>query len=327
MNRDGERKWLMATGLVMDDVFQQHKTGPGHPERPERLARIQEVLTSRGLVDRCMALETRGADPAFVRRTHTDAYMERLVRACESGEPFIDTPDSMICRESYEIALLSTGSLLGSVDAVMEGRVSNAFCAVRPPGHHAERDRSMGFCMFANVAIAVDWLREKHGVGRVLILDWDVHHGNGTQHILEEDPEAMFISIHGHPEFVYPGTGFAEERGKGHGVGATLNVPMAPGSGDTAYRAAFDEHVRRVLDEFKAEFVLVSAGFDAHRLDPLAPLNLATESFGWMTELMLDAAGEHCNGRMVSVLEGGYDLGALGDSVALHVELLLSRAS
>lgn len=316
---------MATTGLVMDETFQQHLTGLGHPERPQRLARIQEVLTSQGLADRCERIDTKPIDPEFVLRTHTEEYVERLVKACASGEPFIDTPDSMICRESYDIALLAAGSVLEAVDAVMEKRVRNAFCAIRPPGHHAERDKSMGFCMFANVAIAVDWLRDKHGIGRVLVLDWDVHHGNGTQHILEEDPEAMFVSIHGHPDHIWPGTGFAEEQGIGAGQGATLNVPMMPGVGDDAYRVAFDKHIRRVLDDFKAEFVLISAGFDAHRLDPLAPINLETDSFGWMTELLLDAADGHCDGRVVSVLEGGYDLGALGDSVALHVELLLSR--
>ncbi len=318
---------MATTGLVMDELFQQHVTGPGHPECPQRLAQIQEVLTSRGLADRCERIEPKPIDPDSVLRTHTGEYVERLAGACASGESFIDTPDSAICRASHEIASLAAGSVLEAVDAVMAKRVRNAFCAIRPPGHHAERDRSMGFCLFANVAIAVDWLRERHGIGRVLILDWDVHHGNGTQHVLEADPEAMFISIHGHPDHLYPGTGFAEERGIGHGEGLTLNVPMMPGVGDDAYRDAFDRNIRRVLDGFKAEFILISAGFDAHRQDPLAPINLETDSFGWMTELLLDAADGHCDGRVVSVLEGGYDLDSLAESVALHVDLLLSRTT
>ncbi len=317
---------MPKTGLVLDDLFQGHLTGQGHPERPERLRRITDVLVTRGLVERCARIEPTRLAPSFVKRTHTDQYVQRLMEACEYGEPFIDTPDSGICTESYDLALLACGSVLSSVDAVMSGEVANAFCAVRPPGHHAERDRSMGFCMFANVAIAVDHLREKHGVGRVLILDWDVHHGNGTQHILEEDPDAMFISIHGHPYAVYPGTGFSEETGLGAGVGATLNVPMPPGSGDAEYREAFDRHIRDVLESFDAEFLLVSAGFDAHRLDPLAPINLEAESFDWMTRLILDTADTHCKGRLVSVLEGGYHLDALGECVAAHVTLLAARA-
>jgi acetoin utilization deacetylase AcuC-like enzyme len=313
------------TGLVLDDVFQKHQPGPEHPERPERLQRIAEVLATRGLIDQCRRIAPTRIDPEFVKRTHTDTYVQRLADACERRLPHIDTPDSGICSDSYDVALLAAGSVMRAIDGVVNGEVRNAFCAVRPPGHHAERDRSMGFCMFANVAIAVDHLRERHGLERVLVLDWDVHHGNGTQHILEEDPAAMFISIHGHPSHVYPGTGFAEECGKGAGVGATVNVPMSPGSDDANYRAAFDKHIRGVLEEFEADFVLISAGFDAHRLDPLAPLMLETESFAWMTELMLDVAGEHCDGRLVSVLEGGYDLDALADSVATHVDLLTKR--
>ncbi len=314
---------MAATGLVLDDMFQRHLTGPGHPERPARLRRISEVLMQRGLIDKCQQVTPKRIDPEAVKRTHTQVYIQRLIDACQSGAPYIDTPDSGICPESYDLALLAAGSVLEMVDRVMAGELGNGFCAVRPPGHHAERDRSMGFCLLANVALAVQHLREKHGVGRVLILDWDVHHGNGTQHILEEDPEAMFISIHGHPQHVYPGTGFAEETGVGCGVGATVNVPMPPASGDREYRAAFDRYIRPVLDSFEAEFVLVSAGFDGHRLDPLAPLNLETESFEWMTRLILDCAGQHCNGKLVSVLEGGYDLDALADSVAAHLSLLL----
>ncbi len=310
----------------MDDVFQGHLTGAGHPERPERLRRIGEVLTERGIAEQCQRVSLRRMDPAVVTHTHTDEYLKRLRGACERGEPYIDTPDSGICPESYELALLAAGSVVEAVDRVMAGEVGNAFCAVRPPGHHAERDRSMGFCLLGNVALAVVHLRQRHGVGRVLILDWDVHHGNGTQHILEEDPEAMFISIHGHPHHVYPGTGFAEERGVGAGVGATLNVPMMPASGDAEYRRAFDRDIRGVLDSFEAEFVLVSAGFDAHRLDPLAPLNLETETYEWMTHLIVDAADQHCGGRLVSVLEGGYHLDALAESVSKHVSVLMERS-
>ncbi len=318
---------MSKTGLVMDDVFQRHDAGASHPETPRRLARIADELTRLTLHEQCHIMAPERIKPEIVLRTHTDAYVRRLTDACKNGEPYIDTPDSAICRETFNIASLAAGSVLGAVDAVMSKEIANAFCAVRPPGHHAERDRSMGFCMFANVAIAVDHLRHEHGIDRVLILDFDVHHGNGTQHILEEDPTAMFISIHGHPDFLYPGTGYAEERGRGAGDGSTLNVPMQPHSNDGDYRVAFDKHIRKVLDKFEPEFVLVSAGFDAHRSDPLATLDLATESFGWMTDLLLDCADQHCSGRLVSVLEGGYDLHALAESVALHLERLIARSA
>ncbi|NOS99144.1 MAG: histone deacetylase [Phycisphaerales bacterium] len=316
---------MARTGLVLDDVFQRHLTGPGHPECPERLVAISDRLIERGLADRCTRIAPRAIDVEFLSRVHSRGYVDRLARACERGDAFIDTADSQICGDSYNVALLAAGSILAAVDGVMAGDIHNAFCAIRPPGHHAERDASLGFCLLSNVAIAVKHLRERHGVGRVLILDWDVHHGNGTQHLLEEDPDAMFISIHGHPQYVYPGTGYAEETGRGAGRGATLNIPMLPGSRDADYRAAFDRQIRPVLETFAAEFILISAGFDAHRLDPLAPVEIETESFEWMSDMVLDAAGHHCDGRLVSVLEGGYHLGALADCVSLHVSRLLMR--
>ncbi|MCH7526349.1 MAG: histone deacetylase [Planctomycetes bacterium] len=318
---------MSNTGLVLDDVFTRHLTGPAHPERPQRLERIATVLEGRGLCGACRRIAPNRIDPHQLQRVHSDVYTRRLIDACAQGAPYIDTPDSGICSQSYDIASLAAGSVVEAVDLVMAGEIQNAFCAVRPPGHHAEHDRSMGFCLFNNVVLAVDRLRNKHGLRRVLILDWDVHHGNGTQHLLEEDPDAMFISIHGHPDYVYPGTGFAKECGRRAGLGATLNVPMMPMSGDKEYRRAFDQHIQPVLESFAAEFVLVSAGFDAHRLDPLAPLNLETDSYEWMTRLILDAADHHCRGRLVSLLEGGYHLDALADSVATHLSLLIDRAN
>jgi acetoin utilization deacetylase AcuC-like enzyme len=202
-------------------------------------------------------------------------------------------------------------------DAVVRGAWRNAFCAVRPPGHHAERDRAMGFCLFNNIAIAARYLQSEHGIGKVAIVDWDVHHGNGTQHIFEEDPSVLYISLHQHP--LYPGTGLAGERGRGAGEGFTLNLPLPAGSGDREYREAFDRVLNR-LNEFVPEFILVSAGFDAHRDDPLAGMNLGAESYGWMTRDLLDAAGEHCEGRLVAVLEGGYNLAALAASVGTCIE-------
>ncbi len=233
-------------------------------------------------------------------------------------------PDSTICPESFEIARLAAGAAVNAVDAVMAGRVRNAFCAIRPPGHHAEHGMSLGFCLFNNVAVAAQSLLDRYALSRLLILDWDVHHGNGTQHTFEADPRVLFTSIHGHPGILYPGTGYARERGTGAGEGFTINCPMMPPSSDTEYRKVFDDPILPAIERFRPEFVLISAGFDAHALDPLAPLELPTESFGWMTDAVLDVARRHASGRLVSLLEGGYSLEALADCVTLHLARLLA---
>lgn len=315
---------MARTGLLQDARFQQHDTGPYHPERPERLVAMERALRERRLDSACSPIDTTAIDLDLVRRVHSEAYLARLRRACAVGAPIIDVPDSAICPASFDIALLAAGGTLNAVDAVMEGRVDNAFCAVRPPGHHAEHHMSMGFCLFNNIAIAARRLLDHYHLSRVLILDWDVHHGNATQHTFEADPHVLFISLHGHPGIVYPGTGYEYERGTGPGEGYTINIPMLPPSSDEEYRRAFDEKVLPAADRFAPEFVLISCGFDAHRLDPLAPLELETSSFGWMTDLAVDLARRHARGRVVSLLEGGYHLGALGDSTATHIERLLA---
>lgn len=314
---------MARTGLAQDERFQQHLTGAGHPEKPQRLAHIASTLNERGLTDACTAIATSPVDMGLVRRIHDNGYLERIQQACRDGLPFIDDPDTGICPESYEIARLAAGAAINAVDEVMAGHIHNAFCAVRPPGHHAERHLSMGYCLLNNIAIAGRHLVDDHGLSRVLILDWDVHHGNGTQHAFEEDGHVLFVSLHGHPAFVYPGTGAEHERGRGPGEGLTINVAMQPHSDDTAYRRAFDEVVLPAVDSYAPQFVLISAGFDAHRLDPLAPIDLTTESYGWMTDELVSVARQHSSGRLVSILEGGYDLGALGDSVSLHISRLL----
>ena len=314
---------MAKTGLVQDERYQRHLAGSGHPERPERLARVATVLAERRIDAACTPLVASPVDVQHVERVHTSAYVQRVERACAEGLPFIDVPDSGICRDSFEIARLAAGAVIGAVDAVFTGRVDNAFCAVRPPGHHAERDRSMGFCLFNSIAVAATYLLDQRGLSRVLILDWDVHHGNGTQHAFDDDPRVLFVSLHGHPDIVYPGTGHAHERGIGQGEDFTINLPMLPPSGDAEWHRAFDDRILPRVDVFKPQFVLVSAGFDAHRADPLAPLELDTETFGWMTDAVVDVARRHCGGKLVSLLEGGYDLEALGDCVALHLTRLL----
>jgi len=314
---------MANTGLVQDRCFCQHDTGPGHPERAERLAHLERFFAANGQTAACTPIDVREAVPELLLAVHTRAYLDRLEEACQQGKSYIDTPDSAICPESHRVALLAAGATIEAVDQVMAGTIDNAFCLVRPPGHHAEQGESMGFCLFNNVAAAAKHLCTEHGLTRVLILDWDVHHGNGTQHLFETDPHVLYVSLHGHPRMLYPGTGFAEEVGTDEGRGFTLNCPLLPGQGDTEYRLAFKQTVMPAVEKFAPEFVLLSAGFDAHQLDPLAPMQLETDSFGWMSEEMLDIARRHAGGRLVSLLEGGYHLDALAESASLHLERLL----
>jgi acetoin utilization deacetylase AcuC-like enzyme len=311
-----------ATGLVLDECFLKHQTGHGHPERPERLVAISRGLAQLGLDADCVRLAIRKASQEQILSIHSKEYVSRLREACDRGDRYIDSHDSAICPDSYEAALLAAGSVLEAVDQVVAKKVQNAFCAVRPPGHHCERTESMGFCLLGNVAIAAQHLLDHHSLQRVAIVDWDVHHGNGTQHVFEESSKVLVCNLHGHPDYVYPGTGYEGEHGKGDGKGATLNVPLLPGSGDDDYRRAFDAKVLPLLEDFKPQFMIISAGFDAHARDPLAPLELQSESFAWMTQRILEVAAQHAEGRLVSVLEGGYDLQALSESVCHHVRTL-----
>jgi acetoin utilization deacetylase AcuC-like enzyme len=311
------------TGLVLDARFQGHLTGPGHPERPERLARLIKHFHDVGLTALCTPVEPRDVAPQRLELVHDPAYLHRLETACANGHGFIDHHENAVTPQSYRLAREGVGAILAAVDGVISGELRNAFCAVRPPGHHCERSLAMGFCLLANVAIAARYLREQHGVKRVAIVDWDVHHGNGTQHLLEDRDDALVISLHGHPAYLYPGTGFAEERGRGAGEGTTLNIPLYPGAGDDDFRRAFDTQVLPLMDDYAPEFVLISAGFDAHRRDPLGPLQLESESYAWMTRALCDLARRHARGRVVSVLEGGYDLTALAESAEWHVRELL----
>ncbi|MCH8970384.1 MAG: histone deacetylase, partial [Planctomycetes bacterium] len=231
-----------TTGLILDECFTRHLAGSAHAERPERISAIQQALASARLIERCTLIEPEPVDLAVVLANHSQAYIDRLREHCASGKSQIDCADSAICPESFEIARLACGSVIRAVDAVATGEIENAFCVIRPPGHHAEREFSMGFCLFNNIAIAARHLLKSHGLERVLILDWDVHHGNGTQHSFDDDPRVFFCSLHCHPDSLYPGTGYAHERGIGAGEGTTLNLPMQPGAGDAEYRAAFAEH-------------------------------------------------------------------------------------
>jgi len=251
---------------------------------------------------------------------HDLAHIRRVEDACAAGERVIDSMDTAICAESASIARLAAGSLTALCAEVAAGRLDAGLAVVRPPGHHAERDLAMGFCLFNNVAVAAAALRATCAVERVLILDWDVHHGNGTQHIFEDDPTVFYYSSHQMP--LYPGTGYATERGRGKGVGATMNVPLRPGDGDDRFLAGLTEALVPAMEDFRPDFVLVSAGFDAHADDPLGGLRVSTEAFADATRVVRGIADRFASGRVVSTLEGGYDLDALAASTAIHLDTL-----
>ncbi|WP_432799267.1 histone deacetylase family protein [Poriferisphaera sp. WC338] len=314
----------MRTGFVYDDRFLIHDTGPGHPERADRLLAIVEKFSQLHLDEQLVRLAFEAAPVERVLRLHDPAYVERVETACRMDKRFIDSDDSAICEQSYEIALLAVGGVLAAVDAVMAGEIHNAFCAVRPPGHHAEHDRSMGFCLFNNIALAADYLTDRYGLERVAIIDFDVHHGNGTQHLLEDRPDILVINLHEHPMSLYPGTGFAYEHGKDAGEGYTLNLPLQEGTCSAEYRQVFLQKAMPKLEAFEPEFILISAGFDASKDDPLAHLELTPSDFDWITRRLKQAAAIFCEGRIVSLLEGGYDLRSLAECAAVHVQALLA---
>ncbi len=309
-----------GTGFVYDDIYLRHQTGEGHPERPERLTAITERLEKTGLLRQLVALKPTAAATKWIKTVHAPEYIERVKTSCEHGIGYVDSPDAPVSKESYEVALVAVGGVLAAVDAVMGGKVRNAFCAVRPPGHHALKDRAMGFCLFNNVAIAARYVQKKHGLSKVLIVDWDVHHGNGTQAIFYDDPSVLYFSVHQYP--FYPGTGSEEEKGTGKGVGFTINAPLPAGSGDREYKQVFEEVLKRAALQFRPDFVLISAGFDAHEHDLLGGMKVTSKGFAALTRLVKQIADKCCHGRIVSVLEGGYGLEGLAESTEEHLRVL-----
>ena len=307
----------MTTLLYTHPACIEHDPGPGHPETPDRLRAVLAALDGLEF-EPLERREAPLAEPAQIERMHDACYVGQVLAAVPGeGRVHLD-PDTAVSPGSGEAALRAAGGVCAAVDAVVAGEASNAFCAVRPPGHHAERARAMGFCLFNNVAIAAEQARRVHGLGRVAVVDFDVHHGNGTQHMFEADAGLFFASTHQYP--YYPGSGAAGERG----VGNVVNLPLAAGAGSAEFRAAMTGTILPALADFDPDFVLISAGFDAHADDPLAMLNFEDDDYGWATAEIARVAGECCGGRLVSTLEGGYDLGALGRSAAAHVRALMA---
>ena len=310
-------------GFVYDPVYLEHEMGASHPESPERLRAICSRLKSSGIWDQLQHLTPQAAERKWVELIHTTAYLETLsTRSPSRGYTALD-PDTSMSPGTLQAAYLATGGALVAADAIMNQDIDQAFCAVRPPGHHAEADRAMGFCFLNTVAITARYLQHHHGLTRVMIVDWDVHHGNGTQHAFYDDPSVLFVSTHQFP--FYPGTGRETETGEGKGKGTTINVPLPGGQGDDDYREVFQKVIVPAAEAFRPEFVLISAGFDAHQFDPLASMELTDEGYGELSAIVVSLAQRFANGRLISCLEGGYHLDALAGSVEQHFRALLTK--
>lgn len=313
---------MKKTGFVYDERYLLHLTGDYHPESPDRLRAIYTGLSNSGLLDKMTVIPAEKANQRWIEEVHDIRYIMKFEETCIAGLPEFDHPDNGICRESYDIALLAVGGVLKAIDEVMSGNLDIAFCAVRPPGHHAEVDKPMGFCYFNNVAIGARYLQRQYGIERVGIIDFDVHHGNGTQHIFDKDSSVFYYSIHEHPSFAYPGTGREFEVGIAEGEGFTLNSPILPGKGDDEYRKKIFEEMVPAFEVFQPEVILLSAGFDGHRADLMSGTNLSTEGYDFITEAIVDLVNRFAKGRVISILEGGYNLQILPVLVGNHIKIL-----
>lgn len=308
---------MKKTGIVKDDRYMDHIMDPGHPESPERLKEIYKMLEDNDMKNRFELIEPRPAIREELELIHTPAYIDLV--ASTSGKAYFRLDmDTSTCAKSYETALLAVGGLLELIKAVIEGRLNNGFALIRPPGHHAERDRAMGFCLFNNVAIGAKYAIKNFNLERILIVDWDVHHGNGTQNSFYEDPKVLYFSTHRYG-FFYPGTGGAKEVGKGKGEGFTVNVPLPTGFGDAEYGNIFERLLKPIALEYKPQLILVSAGFDIHYSDPLGGMEVTEKGFARMTQILMELADTTSAGKMVFTLEGGYDV--FGQSRSVKVVL------
>ena len=309
-----------TTALLIDPIFREHLAGREHPERPERFDAVVDGLGRAGLLGKLGRIDRRAATEEELLLCHTPRYLGIARRDVDSGARYLSTGDTEIGPNSWEIATLAVGSSLNAVDAVANGCARNVFCAVRPPGHHAGPGRGMGFCLLNNAALAARYAQRKHALERVLIVDWDVHHGNGTQDIFWEDPTVFFFSTHQWP--LYPGTGRRDERGEGAGEGTTMNCPFPAGAGRTEILGAVHEGLEPAMEEFRPDLVIISAGFDSRAGDPLGRFTLTDTDIADLTRAVMEIADRWAGGRVVSLLEGGYNLGGLAAAAAAHVAAL-----
>ena len=312
----------MKAGLVYDPIYLEHDTGD-HVENSRRLVEAMSYLKETGIREKLISLPARPASLEELKMIHAPEYVSYVKSKAEKGGGWLD-PDTVMSPKSYAAALYAAGGVLVAVEAVMKGKVDNAFALVRPPGHHATHDRAMGFCIFNNVAIAGEFALSKFNLNRVLIADFDVHHGNGTQDAFYADPKVLYFSTHQYP--FYPGTGWMDETGTGKGEGTTVNFPMAAGWGDEEYLRAFNEVLVPVARRFQPQLILVSAGFDAHWADHLAMMKVTITGFAQMTRILKELAAELCQGRLVFTLEGGYNLRVVASSIKATFDVLLGNS-
>ncbi len=311
-----------SLGIVYDELCLKHLQDADHPESPRRLLAIQNALDQAGLLKRALAIPCRRATDEDLNLVHRAEYIEKVKSICRNApaqlgpDVFISTP------ESLDAALLSAGGGFEAVDAIMNQKVTRVFCNTRPPGHHALPNQAMGFCVFNNIALCARYAQTRHKLNKILIVDWDVHHGNGTQDIFYEDPDVFYFSSHRFP--FYPGTGARIETGEWPGKGSTLNVPFPPESGDEEYLGSYKRLLLPAALEFKPDLILISCGFDAHGRDPLGGMNLTEKAYAHLTDLVVGIANQTCGGKIVSFLEGGYDLEALGLCAVEHVRQLMA---
>ena len=315
---------MKKTGFLYDALFLLHDTGSYHPETAERLISIYKGIDEAGLLPKLTLLKAKQADMKWIETVHDLSYIRRFEELCFAGKKMLDYPDNQMCTYTFETALLAVGGILNAADLVMKGDLDNVFCAVRPPGHHAEKNKALGFCYFNNVAVAAKYIQLKWNIKKVMIVDFDVHHGNGTQHLFEQDPSVFYYSIHEHPSFAYPGTGREFEYGTGEGYGFTKNSPVLPGWGDEEYKRLIENDLLPSFERFEPEVIIVSAGFDAHADDDMSDIKLTTDGFSWIMKKIFAMAEKYSRGRIISVLEGGYSLSRLPELAKNHVEILLN---
>ena len=321
----GKKKMTTTTetAFVYDPIYLRHETPLGFSESPQRLLSIVKKLEKEKLLGCLLNMSYSPNASEWITTVHKREYIERVKTICQKGVGYVDSPDVPVSGKSYEVAVAAVGGVLAAVDAVMKGKVRNAFCAIRPPGHHALKNRAMGFCIFNNVAVAARYIQKKYKLARVLIVDWDVHHGNGTQAAFYDDPTVFYFSVHQYP--FYPGTGAASEKGAGKGLNFTLNVPLPAGCGDAEYQKVFEEKFRPAALDFKPDFILISSGFDAQINDPIGGMSVTPEGFTSLTRIVMDIARKCCSDRIVSVLEGGYNLEQLAASTAAHIRAMMKQ--
>ncbi len=308
------------TVIIYDDIYLKHDTWPDHPENSARIINTIEHLRSANCWQKLDIKKPRAATEAEVSAIHSTSQIVQIAEIASSGGGYLD-PDTYVSSDSYEAALNAAGAPLTAIDLIMDKKVDNAFCLVRPPGHHATPEKGMGFCLFNNVAIAAKYIQSRYSLDRIVIIDWDVHHGNGTQDAFYDDPSVMYFSMHRYP--FYPGTGAEEETGKDSGSGFTINIPLSYNTEPQEYLKFFEEILEKRVKPFKPQFILISSGFDAYRLDPISGLSLEASDYNKLTKLTQNVAKYCCDGRIVSCLEGGYHLLDLPKCIEEHLNGLM----